>query len=692
MCGIFGASLKKGQKLNLSKVNILGIFNIQRGEDSCGVYYSGKITKGINKEANYGDFLMTTPIERGDLENEIFIGHTRKSSVGVVNLANAHPHIDDDDYVQVHNGTLRNHYELARKYNVKTTDLFVDSQILARLINTQGWSVLSEYEGFAATASTFKNSDPETLFLYHGGVINPRDSVLYEERPLYILEQKEGIYFSSLEQSLDFINENKSRYSVQQLPVNGVYSIKNGVFSKKAIYVDRANRDILKKQEEEKAAEERRKKMLVLNTNTTTKQKVYTNLALYDKPSIKKGCITMAGARYYDDTGQLCEGEYLVDRDSKILKDEKDSERVSCKMFFCRGVLMRDEKAYENFKKLVSISFGSYDDVTNFALYISKYSKYPVYNITELGEISNNVDDAIKYKWYLDEKGVSDMSFQPKLSKNVYTIQFGFLKSIKYEGAQDLFPDEEDDDKYLDSLNPSEKALVIVKDCLSRIYLKDYTSVIPEVFLNFIDNISSYMLKQYSQREPSEENIKKTTFFIIEYMVRYEISLKTFIENDKEPSDLYSDKNIALSLIGLGEDDIEEMIISPNRYCDYEWEDLIKESKGEDFYSFVYSVDTIEPFEVTDTMYDLTDKSEYFTEEEIEFDKSFSTNRDTEDFDFLYEVRNNTEKVKEQSEREKRLKELETIADHLQSIDDDEAQITANNLYKHITKERKLLK
>ena len=49
MCGIYGFSLKhRGNRaLALANFKILGLYNIERGKDSCGVCIDGKIKKSI---------------------------------------------------------------------------------------------------------------------------------------------------------------------------------------------------------------------------------------------------------------------------------------------------------------------------------------------------------------------------------------------------------------------------------------------------------------------------------------------------------------------------------------------------------------------------------------------------------------------------------------------------------------------
>ena len=90
MCGIFGHSGRSPKKVSIDKLNILGIWNEERGTDSCGLSMDGDILKGVKSLSQYRDFISHYNIESPQVV-PVVIGHTRKSTVGAHTLSNAHP-------------------------------------------------------------------------------------------------------------------------------------------------------------------------------------------------------------------------------------------------------------------------------------------------------------------------------------------------------------------------------------------------------------------------------------------------------------------------------------------------------------------------------------------------------------------------------------------------------------------------
>ena len=158
MCGIFGhISLEKKKKFNFPLFATLGIHNDTRGGDSCGIFIDGKSeygTTAINKY--FSDFFLDSTILGETKEFNIALGHCRKASPGMgLEPDKAQPVVlrnsktDETRFVMIHNGTIYNYEELAKKYipevNIKGLS---DSQVMARIFFYKGYDCLSEYHHF----------------------------------------------------------------------------------------------------------------------------------------------------------------------------------------------------------------------------------------------------------------------------------------------------------------------------------------------------------------------------------------------------------------------------------------------------------------------------------------------------------------------------------------------------------------
>lgn len=415
MCGIFGGSALKGHKLNSFKLKMLGVYNTERGTHSCGYYYNGNIEKysGVNadfkdligsKEFN-GDFLC------GDLNCETFIGHTRASSVynknGYYPVADAHPFEVNNRYVQAHNGKIENINELINKYNVGKW-FNVDSNGLAHIIEKIGFEVLNEYEGYATLAMTFKE-DPSSLYLYAGASYysDSNRKQMYYERPLYILYAEEGMYFSSMENSLKAIaNKNEKIFHV---PCNEVIQIKDGNLTD---FKYEVNRD------------ERNKPKQVSKVESIVKSSIKDLIINESEPSEmhNKNIIYYRNSRYRDPSGKLLHGKYYITNDGILaLGNNYDKIQESSVFFFVRGVMIKDEDNYNKaieIKNIVNI---------NTALVLSRYSIYPIYNLIDE---AHHVSEAYKTGWFFNFESCQNYIFNPLFSCRTYLIDNTKTKSI----------------------------------------------------------------------------------------------------------------------------------------------------------------------------------------------------------------------------------------------------------------------
>lgn len=228
-CGIFAFVGISSDKFSPVLFNILGVYNDNRGGDSCGVYFNKGTILGIKTEAKYEALVKSkklhTTIKLG--KYPVAIGHCRKASVGAVSEKNIQPVTVRDEskdnkllYVHSHNGTITNHKDLAKKYNIQVALDESDSVTMSKLIKKVGFDVLGEYEGSAALVMYFTD-EPNVLYAFHGQ--SKQYTYVTEERPLhYLTIAGKGTYISSEAAPLEFIGNGEKATSFKY---NMVYKL-----------------------------------------------------------------------------------------------------------------------------------------------------------------------------------------------------------------------------------------------------------------------------------------------------------------------------------------------------------------------------------------------------------------------------------------------------------------------------------
>ena len=233
-CGIGGYI---GNNFNKYKFNILGLYNDTRGGDSCGVFVGKDDNKSVyyghDKTKLYKNFVESGGLKDVNLESPDFaLLHCRKASVGGVSLATAQPVVIRDGlgkvvFSMIHNGTLVNYKELADKYHVPYNLNETDSQIFCKTVYKAGYDVLSEYDGAGAFIFWDSRDGKDTIKLFKGAsLFYQNDKALYVERPLYCIREDNSFWFSSMKESLEFINEGESK--IEDITTNILFTIRNG--------------------------------------------------------------------------------------------------------------------------------------------------------------------------------------------------------------------------------------------------------------------------------------------------------------------------------------------------------------------------------------------------------------------------------------------------------------------------------
>lgn len=205
MCGIFGVINFKEKHINKPMLHVLGITNDSRGGDSCGLFIDGEVEYGFGKTAKYLDFMYESELLKTKDTARIVLGHCRKASVGGVTLDKAQPTVHRTeggkiDFVVIHNGTIRNHDELAKKYIPEINTLnWSDSQIMTAIFYKCGYDVLQEYTGGSVfVIADYRNGEPKVMAFQGVSKEYSCDTKVKEERPLFFTRLGDSYVFSSI--------------------------------------------------------------------------------------------------------------------------------------------------------------------------------------------------------------------------------------------------------------------------------------------------------------------------------------------------------------------------------------------------------------------------------------------------------------------------------------------------------------
>lgn len=157
MCGIAGLIVKSGSEYDFSEFKAATKLMQHRGPDNFGEYY----------------------------HKNIALFHYRLSIIDIDERSNQPFYSDDKNNVMVYNGEIYNFQDLAAKYKpqLKTSS---DTEVVLKIIEKHGNSVLSELNGIFALCIHDKKNDTITLVRDRLGI-----------KPLYVYEDDSFIAFAS---------------------------------------------------------------------------------------------------------------------------------------------------------------------------------------------------------------------------------------------------------------------------------------------------------------------------------------------------------------------------------------------------------------------------------------------------------------------------------------------------------------
>lgn len=602
-CGIFGVSCPEGKKPNIKNLVILGLYNRTRGTDSCGYYYNGNIVKGIDKESDFKDFIIKNRLKPGDLPYETVMCHTRKSTYGSHTEENAHPH-EVGNLVQTHNGTIKNIWTLCTKHGISHTNIHVDSIGLAHIIQKDGFGVLNEYEGYAALTMVFTD-DPASLYLYHGASKETEDGKLFEERPLFYMQTSEGLYYSSIQESLAIINPNVKN-EIKVLPHNMVYKVQNGKIVEEVYKVERSENNVTKvwnnntphannvtdwrknygKQTYNSSAKQTNlpfnsstvmqlvdnniRSTILKETAPPEKVDMYlTTQVYYRYGRFHRGGYVEATKHSWVSGEVLLNGEYLIDRDGVILRKPQDSNRTSDVYYFVRGVMMKGKKEYEaclrDYKTWGNLKY-------NIPLYLSQWSRYPVTSYFDEGSLTKREH---RNAWYLNMKKFEG-EITLKFTKRKYKIKEGYLDSITHEASTDkgafkLIDIDPNKKVYLDlateeiaapfipkSQSEFDNLVIVIHSWADRIIKRKDIENIPESFFMFIEKYLADANPLFDERELFNEVV-----IFVENLIKTETTLLERLKDNHEAPDFICAETLEILFKDETVNDIMNMI---NRY------------------------------------------------------------------------------------------------------------------------------
>jgi hypothetical protein len=408
-CGLVGYCGDKPP--DLFKIALLLKYNEKRGEHATGICIDDHVWKDAVPVSTFlksHNFVFNLPPET--YRNNAILAHARQASVGSRDKKDlAHPHavyLDVENVkskkpilIGVHNGTITNIGDLAKKHNVehKISDNS-DSQTLFRIMSKykteEGFKVLSEYAG-AATIIFYPLRMKNTLFVHRDP---QRELFMYQESPT-------SVYISSIPEALFAIGGQELNKDVLEFKENVVVKFVNGVIKdtfeleKRIAYYTPSQYSGNKSKVHSQAPWKEHNE----NVRKATKNAVEYNDFFFknqetvgDTKKRLKGGTSRADAaapgngfcwwnhRYYFN-GHPYKGPAFFSEDGSAgyiyEADALDSNITFKKEWIFRGLLVRTEADYKELEGKFADGYGNFDPRKFDSAYpfeVKNYSKYPI--------------------------------------------------------------------------------------------------------------------------------------------------------------------------------------------------------------------------------------------------------------------------------------------------------------------------
>lgn len=336
MCGIFGFISKKSKPFNKRAFCTMGVRNDSRGGDSCGIFIDGLTEYGVDKQKLFINFFRDSILLDTVTECKVALGHCRKASVGKVDIKTAQPVVIGSkenavDFVLIHNGTIYNYQELAKKY-IPEVDIegLTDSQVMALIFYYKGYDCLDEYNGGAVFVIHDYRVNKSYVFKGASKKYTYAKEEL-EERPLYYCWHNGRFCFSSIFETL--------------------YSF----YYEEPIYNFPTNKLMVVRGDKLKLVKEYKREKCTQTKPTQTSSVYYMDdidkhygYGAYHTDSVNRSYrLKHDGITYMNDKNEPIHGKFFVSNYGYIFPNKKVKETWLHEVAFFQGRLLRHPKAFD---------------------------------------------------------------------------------------------------------------------------------------------------------------------------------------------------------------------------------------------------------------------------------------------------------------------------------------------------------